>query len=55
MLRFVGNGDQKNIHQKPPPFFNAKFPGKYEINIHKMFLERRQSDQKSEKRSRKVT
>ena len=24
----------EKIHQKSPPFFNAKFPGKYENNIH---------------------
>ena len=28
----------EKIHQKSPPFFNAKFPGNYEKNIHKMFL-----------------
>ena len=44
MLRFVGYGDQKKIHQKSPPFSNVKFPGKYEKNIHKIFLERRQSN-----------
>ena len=32
----------EKIHQKSPPFFNAKFPGNYEKNIHKMFLESRQ-------------
>ena len=31
------------IHQKSPPFFNAKFPGNYGKNIHKIFLESRQS------------
>ena len=30
-------------HQKSPPFFNAKSPGKYENNTHNIFLERRQS------------
>ena len=35
---------RKKIHQKSPPFFNAKFPGKHEKNIHKMFLESRQSN-----------
>ena len=34
MLRFVGNGDKKS-HQKSPPFFNAKFPGKFEEKIQK--------------------
>ena len=43
MLRFVKWRPEK-IHQKSPPFFNAKFPGKYEKNIHKMFLESRQSN-----------
>ena len=39
MLRFVGNGDPEKIHRKSLPFFNAKFPGKYEKkNIHKIFL-----------------
>ena len=44
VLCFVGNGDQEKIHQKNPPFFNAKLPGKHEKNIHKMFLESRQSN-----------
>ena len=42
------------IHQKSPPFFNAKSPSKYEkkaymcvyIYIHNIFLERRQSNEK---------
>ena len=38
MLHFVGDGDQKKIHQKSPLFFNAKFPGKL------MFLESSQSN-----------
>ena len=42
VLHFVGKRRPEKIHQKSPPFFNAKFPGKYEKNIHKMFLERRQ-------------
>ena len=29
---------------KIPPFFNAKFPGKFEEKIHKMFLESGQSN-----------
>ena len=33
----------EKIHQKSPPFFNAKFPGNYEKIIHKIFLESRQS------------
>ena len=34
----------EKIHQKSPPFFNAKFPGKYEKKVHKMFLESGQSN-----------
>ena len=34
---------EKN-HQKSPPFFNAKFPGKHGKNIHKILLESRQSN-----------
>ena len=41
VLCFVGNGDQKKFTKNPPPFFNAKFPGKFEEKIHKMFLESR--------------
>ena len=44
MLRFVGDGDQKKIHPKSPPSFNAKFQGKHEKNIHKILLEGRQSN-----------
>ena len=39
---FRGKRRPEKIHQKSPPFFNAKFPGKHEKNIHKMFLESRQ-------------
>ena len=35
--------ETKKVHQTSPPFFNAKFPGKYEKNIHYFFLESRQS------------
>ena len=35
--------ETSKIHQKSPPFFNAKFPGNYEKNIHKLFLGSRQS------------
>ena len=35
MLRFVGDGDQ----QKSPPFFAAKFPGKFKAKIHKSFVD----------------
>ena len=38
VLPFVGSGDQKKIHQKSPPFFNAEFPGEFEEKIHKSFL-----------------
>ena len=44
VLRFVGETETWKNHQKAPPFFNAKFPGKHEQNIHKMFLESRQRD-----------
>ena len=36
-------GTEKN-HQKSPPFFNAKFPGKHAKNIRKILLESRQSN-----------
>ena len=38
MLRFVVNRDQKKS-PKIPPFFNAKFPGKFEEKFHNSFLE----------------
>ena len=41
---FRGKRRPEKIHQKSPPFFNAKFPGKHEKTIHKMFLESRQSN-----------
>ena len=34
---FRGKRRPEKIHQKPPPFFNAKFPGKSEENITKVF------------------
>ena len=34
----------EKIHQKSPPFFNAKFPGKYEKYINNILLESRQSN-----------
>ena len=37
---FGGRRRPEKIHQKSPPFFNAKFPGKFEEKIHRMFLER---------------
>ena len=42
---FRGKRRPEKIHQKSPPFFNAKFPGRYgkKKSSHKMFLERRQS------------
>ena len=36
-------GRPEKIHQKSPPFFNAKFPGKHEKNIQEILLESRQS------------
>ena len=42
---FRGKRRPEKFHQKSPPFFNAKFPGKHEKkNIHKNFLESRQSN-----------
>ena len=40
---FRGKRRPEKIHQKSPPFFNVKFPGKNEKNIHKIFLESGQS------------
>ena len=40
---FRGKQRPEKIHQKSPPFFNAKFPGAHEKNIHKILLESRQS------------
>ena len=34
-----GKRRPEKIHQKSPPLFNAKFPGKFEEKIRKMFLE----------------
>ena len=41
---FRGKRRPEKIHQKSPPFFNAKFPGKHEKKIHKILLESRQSN-----------
>ena len=41
---FRGRRGPEKIHQKSPPFFNVKFPGKHEKNIHKILLESRQSN-----------
>ena len=41
---FRGRRRPEKIYQKSPPFFNAKFPGKHEKNIHKILLESRQSN-----------
>ena len=41
---FSGKRRPEKIHQKSPPFFNAKFPGKFEEKIHKSFLESGQSN-----------
>ena len=44
---FRGRRRPEKIHQKSPPFFNAKFPGKHEKNIHKILLDSRQSNRLS--------
>ena len=41
---FRGGRRPEKFHQKSLPFFNAKFPGKHEKNIHKILLESRQSN-----------
>ena len=41
---FCGRRRPEKIHQKYPPFFNAKLPGKHEKIIHKVLLESRQSN-----------
>ena len=41
---FRGRRRPEKIHQKSPPCFNAKVPGKHEKNIHKILLESRQSN-----------
>ena len=41
---FCGKRRPEKIHQKSPPFFNAKFPGNFESKFHKSFLESGQSD-----------
>ena len=43
VLHFCGRRRPEKFHPKSPPFFNAKFPGKFEEKIHKMFLESGQS------------
>ena len=40
---FRGRRRPEKTHQKSPPFFNAKLPGKHEKNIHKILLESKQS------------
>ena len=47
---FCGRRRPEKIHQKSPPFFNAKFPGKHEKNIHKILLESRQTKKKTKKK-----
>ena len=49
---FRGKRRPEKIHQKSPPFFNAKFPGKFEEKIHKSFLESGQSKKFSTKNKR---
>ena len=46
---FRGRRRPEKIHQKSPPFFNVKFPGKHEKNIHKILLESRQSKKSRQK------
>ena len=41
---FRGRRRPEKIHQKSLRFFNAKFPGKHDKNIHKILLESRQSN-----------
>ena len=41
---FRGRRRPEKIHQKSPPFFNAKFPGKHEKHIHKILLGSRQTN-----------
>ena len=61
MLHFVGKRRPEKIHPKSPPFFNTKFPGKHEKNIHKIYLESRQSNLlrllfgKNNSRDKKIT
>ena len=50
---FRGRRRPEKIHQKSPPFFNVKFPGKHEKNIHKILLESRQSNISSLRRLHK--
>ena len=40
---FRGKRRPEKIHQKSPPFLNAKCPGRHEKYIHKIFLQSRQS------------
>ena len=47
---FRGRRRPEKIHQKSPPFFNAKFPGKHEKNIPKFLLESKQSKKAAGKR-----
>ena len=46
---FRGRRWPEKIHQKSLPFFNAKFPGKFEEKIHKNFLESGQSNTRQTK------
>ena len=45
---FRGRRRTEKIHQKSLPFFNAEFPSKHGKNIHKIFLESRQSNRLAE-------
>ena len=44
VLRFPGNGNQKKNHQNPRPFSMQNSLANTNKNIHKMFLESRQSN-----------
>ena len=39
MLHFVAEAETRQNSPKSPPFFNAKFPRKFEEKIHKSFPE----------------
>ena len=50
---FRGKRRPEKFTKKSPAFFNAKFPGKYEKDIHKMFLESRRSKKEGGQTKRK--
>ena len=47
---FRGKRRQEKIHQKSPPFFNAKFPGRYEKKIHYLFWRAGKVKKRSQKK-----